>query len=278
MDALRQFREYSTWRKHDIVIDPHEVYALNFTDSMPNIFVVNNPNTATLKIGISSIPRVDSYEFKVEYNTTETFGRPFGSAVIYILNDSSVPVKITLFSIEKDFDPALLKNMNVSLAGYTLESSSTIDGVKEGVVLPVQIDANTFDYLIKLFNKSTDNNTQLMLVKETLDDLKEVVNDIKNNMSSNDTDNAEYLMFKGNNFSYTATEDCTFTFDWLTLLNEITGNTSCVYLDTVGNILLSSEPFYTIRDFSVDLKAGDTINTGGDIGSSSVFRYYITKA
>lgn len=137
---LRQFNNISSWRKHDVTIKPHEVFTLNFRDTLPNIFVVNNPNLATLKIGISSIPREDSYEFKVEYNTTETLGRPIGTNNVYILNDSSVPVKIVIFSIEKEFDPALLKNMNVALDGYTIESSSEITGIRDGVLLPVELE------------------------------------------------------------------------------------------------------------------------------------------
>lgn len=142
---LRQFTNISSWRKHDITIESHEVYTLNFRDTLPNIFVVNNPNLATLKISASSIPRNDSYEFKIEYNTTETVGRPIGTNNLYILNDSSVKIKITVFSIEKEFDPAILKNMNVSLDGYTIESSSEISGVKAGVEIPVRnnnTDAN----------------------------------------------------------------------------------------------------------------------------------------
>ena len=148
--GISQFTNISSWRKNDITIAPHEVFTLNFnqTNTNPNIFVINNPNQATLKIGISSIPREDSYEFKVEYNTNETMGRPIGSKNIYILNDSSITVKVTVFSIEKEFDPAILKNMNISLEGYTIESSSEISGFKEGIVLPIQLDGIAFE----LFN------------------------------------------------------------------------------------------------------------------------------
>lgn len=145
---LRQFNNISSWRQHVLTIEPHEVYTLNFRDTLPNIFVLHNPNMSTLKIGISSIPRSDAYEFKIEYNTTETFGRPIGTNNIYILNDSSVPVKVTGFSIEKEFDPALLKNMNVALDGYTIVSSSEISGVKDGVLLPVEL-SNDIDNSIK---------------------------------------------------------------------------------------------------------------------------------
>ena len=152
MGELVQFRNLSSWRKNDITISPHEVYTLNVRDTNPNIFIVTNPNMATLKIGISSIPREESYEFKVEYNTTEVLGRPMGTSYLYILNDSSIPVKITVFSIEKEFEAGILKNMNVSLDGYTIESSSEISGIKEGVYLPIKLDQTA----LTLFNSQTD--------------------------------------------------------------------------------------------------------------------------
>lgn len=136
MTVLQQFPRGSTWTQSDIVINPHEVYTLNFRDTNPNIYVINNPNMSILKIGISSMPRMDSYEFKVDYNTVETIGRPIGSKNIYILNDSSVKVKVRVFSIEKDFDPAILKNMNVSLEGYTIETGTKIEGIMNGLILP----------------------------------------------------------------------------------------------------------------------------------------------
>lgn len=150
---IRQFAEISSWRQHNLTIEPHEVFTLNFRDTIPNIFVVNNPNLATLKIGVTSIPREDSYEFKVEYNTTETVGRPIGTNNLYILNDSSIQVKIIVFSIEKDFEPSLLKNMNVSLEGYTIESNSEISGIKEGVSLPVLLSYDVMEKLQALIDK-----------------------------------------------------------------------------------------------------------------------------
>lgn len=251
MDALRQFREYSTWRKHDIVIDPHEVYALNFTDSMPNIFVVNNPNTATLKIGISSIPRVDSYEFKVEYNTTETFGRPFGSAVIYILNDSSVPVKIGLFSIEKDFDPALLKNMNVSLAGYTLEASSTIDGIKEGVMLPVRIDTDTFE--------------KINLLHTDMTQLKEVVECIKNSMGSSVNNEIRGEIYSEQNFVVNAVNDTIVTIKWLYGIDQY----NAIIYATISHPQRGSSSYnfptnVLLHDIEIAVPAGFKLEVSGD--------------
>lgn len=151
---IKQFNDLSSWRKHDITIEPHELHTLNFKDTRPNIFVIVNSNESQLKIGISNLPRTDSYEFKVEYNTTETVGRPIGTNNLYILNDSSSKASIIVFSIEKEFDPQILKNLNVALNTESLETSSIISGFSEGITVPVDpaLKTNQEEILASLAN------------------------------------------------------------------------------------------------------------------------------
>ena len=135
---IQQFNNLSSWRKEEIKIKQHELYTLNYRDTMPNIFVVVNPNVAILKIGITNLPRTGSFEFKVDYNSTETVGRPIGTHNLYILNDSSKDVTVTVFSIEQDFDPQILKNLNVNLQDYEIQTSALISGFKAGVAMPIE--------------------------------------------------------------------------------------------------------------------------------------------
>lgn len=134
---IKQFDNLSSWRKDEVTIESHETCTINFRDTMPNVFIIQNANAATLRVGISNLPRSNAYEFSVDKNTTEVVGRPIGTNNLYILNDSSVKVKILVFSIEKDFDPQILKNMSVSVESGNLETSSVISGFAEGVTLPV---------------------------------------------------------------------------------------------------------------------------------------------
>ena len=213
---IQQFLNNSSWRKHDINIAPKEVYTLNFRDTLPNIFVVNNPNEATLKIGISSLPRSDSYEFKIEHNTTETLGRPIGTNNLYIYNDSGIPVKIMVFSIEKDFDPAILKNMNVSMDGYTFEATSEIVSIKEGVKIPVTFD-NSIDLEMKVLLSDIKSmlltRLEITALKSQIDNLTNMVRDRIEEVSTRNS-NPEY-MNNVNNFSYQAFNPETVHFAWL---------------------------------------------------------------
>ena len=152
---IRQFPEsvtLSSWRTQEVNLAPHELYDIGFTDTSPNIFVVNNPNEATLKFGISKIPTSEKYEYKIDYSSSDVFGRPTGSGHLYVLNDSSIPVSFTLFSIKKDFDPEILKGTNVRVELDNAEMRTIIQGFGEGVKFPVD-NTEVLAQLSAIFNK-----------------------------------------------------------------------------------------------------------------------------
>lgn len=149
---LEQFHNLSSWREENIQIDPNEVYTMRLIDTTPNMFVVINPNPARIKISIGAIPTTDNYETLVDYNSMETFGRPSGTTYLYLLNDSSIPVNLKVFSVQKEFDPVILKNMRVSLENYKVETNTEISGVKDGVALPVTLDVNTYGFISAMNN------------------------------------------------------------------------------------------------------------------------------
>ena len=165
---IKQFPNISSWRQYEFIVKANDVYTLNFRDTLPNIFVINNPNMSFLKIGISTIPRHDSYEFKVDYNSNETIGRPVGTNNLYILNDSPVDAKITVFSIEKEFDPTILKNMNVSMDGHTIDADITISNIVEGLILPVHdsVSKKRLDDIVSLLGSIDSTLTALYELKE----------------------------------------------------------------------------------------------------------------
>ena len=278
---LRQFPEISSWRKHDITIEPNEVHTLNFRDTTPNIFVLNNPNLATLKIGISAIPRDDSYEFKVEYNTTETIGRPIGTNNLYILNDSSIPVKIVVFSIEKEFDPSILKNMNVSLEGYTLESNSEISGIKEGVKLPVHMDDNQHSELVNVM-KSIEisgvktnvslpmklNSTQYTEIKNLITSLNDYMAEMQQEKSSRDT-NPTYLN-NVDGFNLVAGGNESVHFDWL--FNDGSEVTIHRTRNGVKTALFTVKTDEAFADFDIELETNDTLSIESANGETVVMR------
>ena len=285
---LTQFPNISSWRKEEFSINPYDVYTLNFRDTNPNIFIVGNPNQSTLKIGLSAVPRSNSYEFKLEPNTTETFGRPIGSNNLYILNDSSITVKITVFSMEGDFNPQILKNTNVNIDVDQLQASTIITGFGDGISLDVY-DSSVTSELQKLIKSSSvsgytnlynllaelqtiiskfdvlnsnsvvSGHTNLFSVLNSLSNLNETLGykidliysqmlGVNNNIDDNFLNNVT-------EFSYTAENDCTIIFKWLT--NDGGSESQIKIGDNTVFTMLVDESF---TDMSFNLKAGDVIS------------------
>ena len=134
--SIQQFKNLSSWREDILNIKGGEVVTLDFNDTTPNMFVVQNPNPVSLKISISSYPRTDSYEYKVDGNMTETMGRPISTNKIHILNDGSTDAVVRVYSINDTFDVQILKNMTVALNNATVETDGLIRGFSSGVSLP----------------------------------------------------------------------------------------------------------------------------------------------
>lgn len=138
---LTQFGGASNWEKYDVTIKPHEMYTLDFVTSKPNVFVITNSNSEIIKVGINNIPTENSYEFKVEANSTETLGRPVGTTKLYLLNNGGTELKLIVFAIATEFDPEILKNTNVNLSmdgGITVKPEMVINDIKPGLVFKME--------------------------------------------------------------------------------------------------------------------------------------------
>ena len=127
---------YSTWRVDDVIIDGNECFELDFLDTRPNMFVIQNPNPYDLKVSIANMPTPKNFEFLVGKNSTETLGRPMRTGRLYILNTGAQNIHIKVFSCDEDFDMNILKNLNVTLGDVSVTTDGIIKGFAEGVSLP----------------------------------------------------------------------------------------------------------------------------------------------
>lgn len=265
---IQQFLNQSSWRYYELVIGPNETITHTFDDTNPNQFVIVNPNLAVLHVGIHTLPTNEKYEFKVEYNATETFGRPVGTKYIYITNTTGVKVNIQLFSLESpNFDLGILKNMNINLTDYTLQANSQISGVNAGVVLPTK-DNELLSALNKVYNLLSGLNytgDYDKSMNQTLLDIKEIVNTIKTNTSKT-------FLNKVNTFNHTQQNNDVFTFEYLFNDGEeatiCKTNTAGVKTEILS--LLSGE---AIENFKIYLQAGEKITIESAAGSYRICHY-----
>lgn len=186
---MQQFKA-NTWRIHDIIIEPNEVYALDFMQTNPNMFMLQNPNPSPVRIGITRIPTANKYEFSVGANTSDTFGRPVGTGRLFLYNPSSAnSLSITVYSNEMNFDMTVLKGINVELGNVNVESSNVIGGFGDGVKLPsgdnhigrVSLNVDVEEAIQSIRENAVENVEQLKESNTTLDNIN--TNVVKANSS-----------------------------------------------------------------------------------------------
>ena len=128
-----------SWRHQQVEISGHGLKTIHFMDTTPNLFMIQNPTSATLYIGITNIPTENSYEWKVSPNSSKTFGRPIATDELYILNKTNVYCTVNLFSVYDRFDLSLLADMTVSLdqsIAEEIKGDGIVKGFGAGVSLP----------------------------------------------------------------------------------------------------------------------------------------------
>ena len=190
---MKQFRSGESqisWRHQRVDISGRGLKTIHFMDTTPNMFMIQNPTDATLYIGITNIPTDTHYEWKVNPNTSKTFGRPIACDELFILNTTNADISINLFSVLDRFDLSLLTDMTVNLdrsIASEIKGDGIIKGFGAGVSLPagtkhigeVGIDSDTsalintlvgnFGTLLKKNNVA--NSINLFDINETLQTL-----------------------------------------------------------------------------------------------------------
>ena len=126
----------ASWRHEQVQIGGNALKTITFMDTAPNMFYIQNPNNAVIHVGITTTPTESNYEFKVDRNTTATFGRPVPTNQIFLLNKGNADITISLFSVYDNFDMSILQNTNIDLSGSSMSYDGIITGFGAGVSLP----------------------------------------------------------------------------------------------------------------------------------------------
>lgn len=191
-EILRQFNDsdLSSWREQTQIIKGGEVKEIDFTDTTPNMFIINNPNPATLKVSIDSIPRLNNYEFNVDKNSVKSFGKPTGTRKIYVFNTSASDVNIKLYSIKDTFDMNVVKDLIPSIEETTLKTDGVVKGFQAGVSLPAGNNTiGTVNVESQVKTALTSLNSRQATMLTALDTTKTKATNIESNTSEMLTDN-----------------------------------------------------------------------------------------
>lgn len=242
---LRQFPEgvsRTSWRTQEVRLKPYESYDISFYDTNPNIFAVSNPNEATLKFGIGKMPTSEKYEYKINYSSSDVFGRPIGTGHLYVLNDSSLEVSFTLFSVDTEFTPDILKGTNVIVDLDNLETRAVIQGQTEGFKLKVE---------------DTVTAEKLGEVVETLGEVSEALTTIKPPVIG-------YYKSRVSTIRHIANETGNVVFDWL--FND--GDDAVVAIDDLEYFQIKTGEGF--GDMAFYCTEGQTLTVKSNTGTASL--------
>ena len=147
-------KELSSWRKQVVTCKSGIITTIDFMDTRPNIMFIMNPTEAILLASIDHSPTPKNYDFKIKGHYTRLIGKPTRTRQCYIYNDSSIDCDVQVYSLyDEKFDPSWIKDFNIENVNISSETLDTIrdmitgkvviDGIKEGLKLPVEDKALT---------------------------------------------------------------------------------------------------------------------------------------
>ena len=119
---------YSALQKRQVSISAYSVATLDYIDSQPNYFRIQNSGDSTLYCATAHIPTTENYDFMVSGGGMRMFAEPFERSKLYIFNPSGSSVNVTVLSFKAEFDPLTLamSDVSIDLNGASLEANNVI--------------------------------------------------------------------------------------------------------------------------------------------------------
>lgn len=131
-----KYNNYSSWRESFVHLQGG-LNTIDFLDTNPNMFVVQNISGTDIYCSISTIPTNDNYEYLINKHSTVTLGRPTSTNKLHFFNPTNNPITLKIFSVQGEFDMNILKNVTVKLdTDAQIKTDGLIKGFGNGVSLP----------------------------------------------------------------------------------------------------------------------------------------------
>ena len=129
----------STTRQRQVSIPANSRITVDFTDTKPNYFYLNNLSVSEVYLGVSMIPDNVKYDKKVGPSQEALFAREQGVKSIQLYNATGAPARIDLTTFEKEFDPLVLASSSTTVSGG---GGGDYDGVIRGFTAPLPAGNN----------------------------------------------------------------------------------------------------------------------------------------
>lgn len=121
---------YTALSKQEVVIPAYSVVTIDYMDTTPNYFRVQNQGETAIYCGTSAIPTNHKYDFMVAPKGMKMFAEPFKRAKLYLFNPSGTEIRAVALTFQAEFDPLALALSEISLdfSSLQLESNMVISG------------------------------------------------------------------------------------------------------------------------------------------------------
>lgn len=278
LGSLTQFptrNAVASWRQEEIKISGNALKTMYFSDTTPNMFYLQNPNDVPLLVGITKTPTQTSYEYKVEPNTSRTFGRPIPTSQLYILNTSNKDITVSLFSVNDEFNLSILQNQSISVGDINGTFDGIIRGFSDGVSLPS--GNNTLGNVnINESLPAGNNNIGIVTFTDEVNENIKMLADIKNELIESNKKIIDFLFFERESVSDSFTIDfSTQTFS-PNCINFIANDDENAIIVTVNFANGNSKVFTLAQgDIFGDIKAEITSLTLAPKNASSVVSWRV---
>lgn len=114
--------------RKQITIPAYTTKTIDYNDTKPNYFRVQNTGDTPIYCGTSHIPTAKNYDFMCNAKAMKMYAEPFHRTTIYIFNPSASDIVVTVLSFSAEFDPIALtlSDITIDLPTSDLGISSVI--------------------------------------------------------------------------------------------------------------------------------------------------------
>ena len=121
---------YSALSKKTVEVPAYSVYTVEYMDTLPNYFNVQNMGATPIYCGTSSIPTRSKYDFVSPAEGMKMYAEPYNRSRLYLFNPSGTPITCAILSFRAPFDPLTLAMSSIAVTIDTsdLQVSNIITG------------------------------------------------------------------------------------------------------------------------------------------------------
>lgn len=116
--------------KKTVTVPAYSVLTVDYLDTKPNYFRVQNQGSGKLYCSGDHIPTITNYDFVVSGGGLKMFTEPTNRNALYIYNPSGTPAVAVVVSFQADFDPVALVLSEIEIeVPSTIEAAQAINSI-----------------------------------------------------------------------------------------------------------------------------------------------------